>query len=64
MFPIIGLVQFHAVIIDHAITGHSTAATVNEQDGSLGTIQRLQLLNAGAAPVGIHVVVTANGFQI
>ena len=64
MFPIIGLAQLHAVVIDHAVAGHRTASTINEQDGSLGTIQSIQLLNTGAAAVGIHVVVTANGFQV
>ena len=64
VLSIIGLFQLHAVVINHAVAGHRASTAVNEQEGGFLCVQIFQLLYAGTAAVGIHIVVTANGFQV
>ena len=64
VLSVIGLVHFHAVVVNHAVAGHSASTAVNKQDGSFDTVQIFQLLHTGTAAVEIHIVVTTDFLQV
>ena len=61
---IIGLLQLHAVVIDHAIWCDRAAAARNELPCSSLAVQYFQLGNSCTAAVQVHIVVTANSGEV
>ena len=64
MLSIIGRLQPHPVVVDHAIGRDRAFIFRDQKQGCLNAVQILQLFDIGTAAVGVHIVVTANGFQV
>lgn len=62
---VIELLQFHPVIIDHAIRGNPSLKMIEDQvQSELAAIQPLELLDSAAPTLHRHVVLPPNGVQV
>ena len=62
---VIELLQFHPVIIDHAIRGNPSFKMIEDQvQSELAAIQPLELLDSAAPTLHRHVVLPPNGVQV